>query len=262
MTPRLRRWMPDSRQHQLKPNGNTHNGIGLVTPPSPRSISSDLSKHHRRKQSMTSWGGSRSHLAESNKDDGGRGSRQRARRCSMIGASWYPHACVPWPQDELDSDVHHASDDARILSSKHYPTTLESSVRKAWTGPTTRTTTEDDVAHASSAAAATDLKGAHFALVSFVLCVFMRSLTALCRERWACSCTGSLPWWCVSKKNRCGAFLTILFYVSVPALVWLSGDSIPPFSDLIFLVAVLPALSLCASHLLLSRIPLYLFVSE
>ena len=218
--------------------------MGLVTPSSLRSISSDLSKHHRRKQSVTSWGRSRLHSAESNKDDGGRGSHQRAQYCSMIGASWYPHARVPWAQDELDSDVRHASDDARVLPLKHYPTTPESSVRKAWTG--TRMMTEDDVTHPSSAAAA-NLKGAHLALVSFVLCVFTRLLTALYRERWACLCIGSPPWWCVSKENRCGAFLTILSMVSVPARIWLSGD-------LIFLAAAPPALWLCASHLLLAHI--------
>ena len=171
------------QQHQLKANGNARNGVGLVTPPSPRNISSDSGKRHRRKRSTTSRGRSRSHSAESNKDDGGYASSSEGatllddKRQSVSKA----RARVPWAQDDSDSDVRHASDDARIMSLKHYPITPESSVRKASTGSTTTMTTEDDAAHASSAAAA-NLKGAHLAPVSFVLCVFVRSLTALCRQ--------------------------------------------------------------------------------
>lgn len=171
------------QQHRLKANVNERNGVRLVTPPSPRNISSDSGKRHRRKRSTISRGRSRSHSAESNKDDGGYASSFEGvtllddKRQSASKA----RTRVPWAQDDSDSDVRHASDDARIMSLKHYAITSESSVQKASTGSTTTMTTEDDAAHASSAAAA-DLKGAHLAPVSFVLCVFVHSLTALCRQ--------------------------------------------------------------------------------
>ncbi|ETW76971.1 hypothetical protein HETIRDRAFT_422315 [Heterobasidion irregulare TC 32-1] len=152
------------QQHQLKVNGNARHGVRLVTPLSPRNISSDSGKRHRRKRSTISRGRSRSHSAESNKDDGGYASSFEGvtllddKRQSASKA----RTRVPWAQDDSDSDVRRASDDARIMSLKHYAITSESSVQKASRGSTTTMTTEDDAAHASSAAAA-NLKGAHLA---------------------------------------------------------------------------------------------------
>ncbi|ETW75087.1 hypothetical protein HETIRDRAFT_220733, partial [Heterobasidion irregulare TC 32-1] len=153
------------QQHQLKVNGNARHGVRLVTPPSPRNISSDSGERHRWKRSTISRGRSRSHSAESNKDDGGYASSFEGvtllddKRQSASKA----RTRVPWAQDDSDSDVRHASNDARIMSLKHYPITSEL-VQKASTGFTMAMTTEDDAAHASSAAAA-NLKGAHLAPV-------------------------------------------------------------------------------------------------
>ncbi|TFY74945.1 hypothetical protein EWM64_g9067, partial [Hericium alpestre] len=110
--------------HALKMNGSARPGGGLVTPPSPRSLSSDSAKQrHRRK-----------------------------RPAPELAAAVAPR--TPWMPDESDSDAHPSSGKEhgkeRPLMPTQYPMTPESSVRKSSTGSSVTMTTESDAAVSSS----------------------------------------------------------------------------------------------------------------
>ena len=257
------------QQHQLKANGNARNGVGLVTPPSPRNISSDSGKRHRRKRSTTSRGRSRSHSAESNKDDGGYASS--SERATLLDdkrqSASKARARVPWAQDDSDSNVRHASDDARIMSLKHYPITSESSVRKASTGSTTTMTTEDDVCRCRQSEGCTPGAGE---LCSLRFRAFAHGTVSTDGSTFSTDVDSG---GCAHAQRRrlgdtmayqriivAGQFSRSFYYDSIPARVWLSGDPVPPFSALMLLTAAPPALFLCVPHLPSSR-P-YLFVSK
>ena len=220
-------------------------GVHATVPGSSRRPSppTELDKPHRQNPPVTSRARSRMHSAESNKGDSGwtrsyEGttllddkrrlvSKSCARAPVTLGAE--RHRLKPAPHKQRCTGL--------------VPSHPRVSAWKASTRSTTIMTTEDDAAHASSATDAADLKGAHFAEASFALYVFVRSLMALCQQRCVCLSIGSLPWWSY-QRGLATASLTILFHVSCPVRIWLSGDRIPPLSELIFLVAAPLALSM------------------
>jgi hypothetical protein len=140
------------QQHSLETsftNGSARTG-GLVTPPSPRSVSSDSgsgsNKRARRRRSPSTRGRQRSHSVGSTKDDDS-SSEGASHLDDMASAASVATGGLPHPskmrhlfERDLDSDVEAASSSLR----KPYPITPDPSVRKSSTGSSMTMTTEED----------------------------------------------------------------------------------------------------------------------
>jgi len=131
-------------QHRFLNGEVKHNGGGLVTPPSPRSLSSDSNRpRHRRKRSASSRGRSRSFSQEPVRrdstasdeltDGSGMSVSFPSLRSPSKRTRSYPY--IPsMPDDDSDSDA-----DRKPLSkspSSRFPITPESSIRHSSTSTT------------------------------------------------------------------------------------------------------------------------------
>ncbi|THH16715.1 hypothetical protein EW146_g3966 [Bondarzewia mesenterica] len=183
------------QQYQVKQNGSARNGVGLVTPPSPRSISSNSGK--RRKRSASSRGRSRSHSIGS-KDDGDCTSSSEGmtfmdekppldQLLPRPSASPRSRHHTPWLHDDSDLDAHVIGDmdsKGRVSLAGQYPISPGSSIREASTGSTTTMTTEDDAgAHnpdtiVHSKGRHLDPMGSHFTQVSTAVGVLILGVAA------------------------------------------------------------------------------------
>ncbi|KAI0067017.1 hypothetical protein BV25DRAFT_1820172 [Artomyces pyxidatus] len=152
--------------YQPKQNGNARLG-GLVTPPSPRSLSSDSGsgKPRQRKRRPSSRGRTRSHSTGS-KEDGYTSSSEgqahlddKSSAASVAAGGLPPNPSSPprsrprspWlPEGDSDSDEHDGAHSRtrggarKERSMGAYPITPESSVRKVSSGSSATMTTEDD----------------------------------------------------------------------------------------------------------------------
>ncbi|KAI0051381.1 hypothetical protein FA95DRAFT_1676087 [Auriscalpium vulgare] len=160
------------RAFQLKQNGNGRLGGGLVTPPSPRSLSSDSSSGKPRQRKKR--GRARSHSTGSKEDADGYASSSEAAllddkssSASVAAGGLPPNSSSPqqrvqrarprspWLPEDSDSDSH----DGRIGAERRkehilstYPITPDPSVRKASSGSSVTMTTEDDALASSNEA--------------------------------------------------------------------------------------------------------------
>ncbi len=147
------------RQH--KQNGNAR--VGLVTPPSPRSLSSDSDsggKSRRKKRSAASRGRSRSKdgstsSSEAANADGDGGSSTASVAAGCLPPNPNPRPRSPWlPEGDSDSDSHvpgrlkthrrSEGGEKKPLSSSSYPITPDPSVRKFSSGSSVGPTSEED----------------------------------------------------------------------------------------------------------------------
>ncbi|KAI0314557.1 hypothetical protein OF83DRAFT_1174648 [Amylostereum chailletii] len=157
------------KQHQAYEHAlNGSARTGLVTPPSPRSLSSDsgAGRSRRRRKSNSSRGRGRSHSSGFKEDGGSTSSSEdpahlddKASAASVAtgGLPLHPSSAsrsrprTPWIPDGGDSDSDAQSSGRRAgkerLTSTQYPITPDPSVRKSSTGSSVTMTTEDDVVH-------------------------------------------------------------------------------------------------------------------
>ena len=147
------------RQH--KQNGSAR--VGLVTPPSPRSLSSDSDsggKSRRKKRSAASRGRSRSKdgstsSSEALNADGDGGSSTASVAAGGLLPNPNPRPRSPWlPEGDSDSDSHvpgrlkghrrSEGGEKKSLPSSSYPITPDPSVRKFSSGSSFGPTSEED----------------------------------------------------------------------------------------------------------------------
>ena len=147
------------RQH--KQNGSAR--VGLVTPPSPRSLSSDSDsggKSRRKKRSAASRGRSRSKdgstsSSEALNADGDGGSSTASVAAGGLLPNPNPRPRSPWlPEGDSDSDSHvpgrlkghrrSEGGEKKSLPSSSYPITPDPSVRKFSSGSSIGPTSEED----------------------------------------------------------------------------------------------------------------------
>ena len=151
----------------LKQNGNAR--VGLVAPPSPRSLSSDSdspSKSRRKKRSAASRGrshskdGSTSSSEAANLD--GDGSSSASVAAGSLPPNVNPRPRSPWlPECDSDSDSHvpgrlkghrrAEGGEKKALVSNAYPITPDASVRKFSSGSSIGLMSEEDTEHMSKA---------------------------------------------------------------------------------------------------------------
>jgi len=153
---------------QHKPNGSAH--VGLVTPPSPRSLSSDsdsAGKARRKKRSAASRGRSHSKdgstsSSEAANIDGDGGSSSASVAAGSLPPNPNPRPRSPWlPEGDSDSDSHvpgrlkghrrAEGGEKKALPSSSYPITPDPSVRKFSSGSSIGLASEEDVEHLSKA---------------------------------------------------------------------------------------------------------------
>ncbi|KAI9451957.1 hypothetical protein F5148DRAFT_1237689 [Russula earlei] len=146
---------------QHKQNGNAR--VGLVAPPSPRSLSSDSDsggKSRRKKRSAASRGRSRSKdgstsSSEAANADGDGGSSTASVAAGGLPPNPNPRPRSPWlPEGDSDSDSHVPGrlkahrrvegGEKMALSSGSYPITPDPSVRKFSSGSSIGVTSEED----------------------------------------------------------------------------------------------------------------------
>jgi hypothetical protein len=153
---------------QHKQNGIAH--VGLVTPPSPRSLSSDsdsAGKARRKKRSAASRGRSRSKdgstsSSEAANVDGDGGSSSASVAAGSLPPNPNPRPRSPWlPEGDSDSDSHvpgrlkghrrAEGGEKKALPSSSYPITPDPSVRKVSSGSSIGIMSEEDAEHMSKA---------------------------------------------------------------------------------------------------------------
>ena len=143
-----------------KQNGSAR--VGLVTPPSPRSLSSDsdsAGKSRRKKRSAASRGRSRSKdgstsSSEAANVDGDGGSSSASVAAGCLPPNPNPRPRSPWlPEGDSDSDSHvpgrlkghrRAEDGEKKAPPVNYPITPDASVRKFSSGSSIGLTSEED----------------------------------------------------------------------------------------------------------------------
>ena len=152
---------------QHKPNGSAR--VGLVTPPSPRSLSSDsdsAGKSRRKKRSAASRGRSHSKdgstsSSEAANVDGDGGSSSASVAAGSLPPNPNPRPRSPWlPEGDSDSDSHvpgrlkhrrAEGGEKKALPSSSYPITPDASVRKFSSGSSIGLASEEDAEHLSKA---------------------------------------------------------------------------------------------------------------
>lgn len=150
-----------------KQNGSAR--VGLVTPPSPRSLSSDSdspSKSRRKKRSAASRGRSRSKDGSTSSSEAanldGDGSSSASVAAGSLPPNANPRPRSPWlPEGDSDSDSHvpgrlkghrrAEGGEKKALASSSYPITPDPSVRKFSSGSSIGLTSEEDAEHMSKA---------------------------------------------------------------------------------------------------------------
>lgn len=161
------------QQQQATQNGNARPEVGLVTPPSPRSLSSDSGKQRsRRKRSTASRGRPRSNSAGSKKDKNGEadadvdaeGYTSSSEGATLLNdgtddkaSSIHRHlqgsrTRSPWMHDDSeDEDADRRfggkggeKEKKGLVGAGKYPITPDSSVRKSSTGSMTTMGTEEE----------------------------------------------------------------------------------------------------------------------
>jgi len=149
-----------------KQNGSAR--VGLVTPPSPRSLSSDSdspSKSRRKKRSAASRGRSRSKDGSTSSSEAanldGDGSSSASVAAGSLPPNANPRPRSPWlPECDSDSDSHvpgrlkghrRAEGGEKALASNSYPITPDPSVRKFSSGSSIGLTSEEDAEHMGKA---------------------------------------------------------------------------------------------------------------
>ncbi|KAI0002558.1 hypothetical protein BJV74DRAFT_816541 [Russula compacta] len=154
--------------HQHKQNGGAR--VGVVAPPSPRSLSSDSDsggKSRRKKRSTASRGRSRSKdgstsSSEAANADGDGGSSSASVAAGGLPPNPNPRPRSPWlPEGDSDSDSHvpgrlkghrRAEGGEKAPPSNSYPITPDPSVRKFSSGSSIGLTSEDDAEQMHKAA--------------------------------------------------------------------------------------------------------------
>ena len=152
---------------QHKPNGTAR--VGLVTPPSPRSLSSDSDsggKSRRKKRSAGSRGRSRSKdgstsSSEAANVDGDGGSSSASVAAGSLPPNPNPRPRSPWlPEGDSDSDSHvpgrlqghrRAEGGEKKALPSSYPITPDPSVRKLSSGSSVGLMSEEDAEHMGKA---------------------------------------------------------------------------------------------------------------
>ena len=150
-----------------KQNGSAR--VGLVTPPSPRSLSSDSdspSKSRRKKRSAASRGRSRSKDGSTSSSEAanldGDGSSSASVAAGSLPLNANPRPRSPWlPECDSDSDSHvpgrlkghrrAEGGEKKALASSSYPITPDPSVRKFSSGSSIGLTSEEDAEHMGKA---------------------------------------------------------------------------------------------------------------
>ena len=150
-----------------KQNGSAH--VGLVTPPSPRSLSSDSdspSKSRRKKRSAASRGRSRSKDGSTSSSEAanldGDGSSSASVAAGSLPPNANPRPRSPWlPEGDSDSDSHVPGrlkghrrvegGEKKALASSSYPITPDPSVRKFSSGSSIGLMSEEDAEHMGKA---------------------------------------------------------------------------------------------------------------
>jgi hypothetical protein len=158
-------------EQQRPPPPHKQNGsarVGLVTPPSPRSLSSDSdspSKSRRKKRSAASRGRSRSKDGSTSSSEAanldGDGSSSASVAAGSLPPNANPRPRSPWlPECDSDSDSHvpgrlkghrRAEGGEKKAPSNSYPITPDPSVRKFSSGSSIGLTSEEDAEHMGKA---------------------------------------------------------------------------------------------------------------
>jgi hypothetical protein len=173
---------------QHKPNGSAR--VGLVTPPSPRSLSSDsdsAGKSRRKRRSAASRGRSHSKdgstsSSEAANVDGDGGSSSASVAAGSLPPNPNPRPRSPWlPEGDSDSDSHvpgrlkghrrAEGGEKKALPSSSYPITPDASVRKFSSGSSIGQASEEDAEHLSKAGLiARPLEPVSYYLTTLMLC--------------------------------------------------------------------------------------------